>query len=732
MNSSFAAPIVAGGQPSVPSLSVTGVPATSAAASSALRTNSNPSQLGTYPAAIMSRQPQLTPTVSPEFLQRVEETKAKGLRIELDGIPNENAKSRVETQIKITLRLTTADGERATCWSHLALPELLVSREKFRHRLNKPTPGATPGQGGAGGQPMSHGDNPMPLSPQHVVHLDAKIICSSDPTRNVETCYGCIKREYKRSLRRKDTRLRSAAPSTCTTPAQSRPGSPTLDAAGGVNRAMTGIMDADWDEARIEMEKKRIVIFNCNDLLDFSKGEVVLPTRITCYCRHHGEKVGFYVCLGMRDYLGNELASYMSPPIMITDDHKSTKFKTDRTKSRTRPEYDRNLGDGNAAYANHALSGFASPLHGSSLHLVDGGGGGGGPSSSSLLSAHHRAAAAGRQAFSARNSPTLRPYAHHTLLDTYSHFASLAGTPSLENTPLGSPMLSAAHISGFDSPFNLPQAAVLGGNYHQHQQPVSATAAFFNTMSGAAYPSVTAAVAAASAAGVSGAAGAVSAQQQMDTSSAANSAYGSPVGMRLQPHHAHSALPISPVYANMQQHQQQHPHSSLGGSALGLQQTTTSAAGLMDPSMFSSDAASGISTSAVAAAAAAGFGPHIGAGAEDPTKQQQQQPFAQPMQVSQLMPSQGPVAGGTTILISGRGFHPNIAVFFGEMQASRVQVLSSSNITCVLPPFRPPEPVSVKITDLVTMSVAEAAGTFTYLEDTDQAMLELSLQAMGL
>ncbi|KAJ2758702.1 SPT3 Dosage dependent suppressor of Ty-induced promoter mutations-like protein [Coemansia sp. BCRC 34490] len=30
------------------------------------------------------------------------------------------------------------------------------------------------------------------------------------------------------------------------------------------------------------------------------------------------------------------------------------------------------------------------------------------------------------------------------------------------------------------------------------------------------------------------------------------------------------------------------------------------------------------------------------------------------------------------------------------------------------------------------MSVAEAAGTFTYLEDTDQAMLELSLQAMGL
>ncbi|KAJ2547388.1 SPT3 Dosage dependent suppressor of Ty-induced promoter mutations-like protein, partial [Coemansia sp. RSA 1933] len=696
-STTYAAPVMAGAHPSIPALSVTGVPATAAIS----RTGNNTGYLAAHQAAIISRQPQLSPNVSPEFTRRVEETKAKGLRIELDGIPNENAKSRVETQIKITLRLTTTEGERATCWSHLALPEHLVSREKFRHRLHKQsqTGGGGPGATGHGG------DGAMPLSAQHVVHMEAKIICSSDPTRNVETCYGCIKREYKRSLRRKDARLRSTAASTCTTPGQSRPGSPTLDAAG-VNRAMTGMIDADWDEARMELEKKRIIIFNCNDLLDFSKGEVVLPTRITCYCRHHSEKVGFYVCLTLRDHTGAELAAYISPPIMITDDHKSTKFKTDRSKSRTKPEYERHQGEGNAAYANHALAGgFTSPLHGGPLHMAD-------PSNASLFhgrAAAVAAAAGGRQAFSARNSPTMRPYNHHAFLDTYSHFASLAGTPSLENTPLGSPMLSAAHISGFDSPFHLPQAAAMGTNYNSQTTgpPPPHTAAFFNSIGGgaSAYPSAT----------VAG----TTPAQQMGVNSAANSVYNSPVAMQMQ----QSALPISPIYANMQQSQQQ---------ALGLQHT----AGLMDPGLFGSDAVGTSATAAAAAAAAAavaaaGLMPQMHSGAEDGGSRGSSA-VGHTMQINQLMPAQGPVAGGTTVLISGRGFHPNIAVFFGESQACRVQVLSSSNITCVLPPFKSPAPVTVSISDLMTMGVCEASGVFSYTEDTDQAILGLALQVMGL
>jgi len=64
--------------------------------------------------------------------------------------------------------------------------------------------------------------------------------------------------------------------------------------------------------------------FNCPEELDFSTGSVVLPMRITCYCRHHREKVGFNVHFKMVDHKGRIVGSGSTPPIMITDDHKST------------------------------------------------------------------------------------------------------------------------------------------------------------------------------------------------------------------------------------------------------------------------------------------------------------------------------------------------------------------------------------------------------------------------
>jgi len=63
--------------------------------------------------------------------------------------------------------------------------------------------------------------------------------------------------------------------------------------------------------------------FNCPEELDFSTGSVVLPMRITCYCRHHREKVGFNAHFKMVDHKGRIVGSGSTPPIMITDDHKS-------------------------------------------------------------------------------------------------------------------------------------------------------------------------------------------------------------------------------------------------------------------------------------------------------------------------------------------------------------------------------------------------------------------------
>ncbi|KAL7623843.1 SPT3 Dosage dependent suppressor of Ty-induced promoter mutations-like protein [Parahypoxylon ruwenzoriense] len=51
--------------------------------------------------------------------------------------------------------------------------------------------------------------------------------------------------------------------------------------------------------------------------------QVDAPMRIACYCRHHGEKMGFQVIFTVKDYKDNVVAQQISSSIMITDDHKT-------------------------------------------------------------------------------------------------------------------------------------------------------------------------------------------------------------------------------------------------------------------------------------------------------------------------------------------------------------------------------------------------------------------------
>lgn len=82
--------------------------------------------------------------------------------------------------------------------------------------------------------------------------------------------------------------------------------------------------DSESNDGDGSDSSSKIIQFNCPDTLDFSGGSVVLPLRITCYCRHHREKVGFNVHFAMKDVNGRIVGKGTSPPIMITDDHKST------------------------------------------------------------------------------------------------------------------------------------------------------------------------------------------------------------------------------------------------------------------------------------------------------------------------------------------------------------------------------------------------------------------------
>ncbi|KAJ2684928.1 SPT3 Dosage dependent suppressor of Ty-induced promoter mutations-like protein, partial [Coemansia spiralis] len=107
---------------------------------------------------------------------------------------------------------------------------------------------------------------------------------------------------------------------------------------------------------------------------------------------------------------------------------------------------------------------------------------------------------------------------------------------------------------------------------------------------------------------------------------------------------------------------------------------------------------------------------------------------AEPVQVGQVIPTQGPIVGGVRVMITGRGFHPNLDVYFGDVRAGHVSVEPSS-ITCILPPTRNTGVVPIHILDRATMYEVGGGGQpplFTYIEDTDQALIDLGAQAVGL
>ncbi|PKC12447.1 hypothetical protein RhiirA5_463964, partial [Rhizophagus irregularis] len=258
------------------------------------------------------------------------------------GVPQTGAKSRVETQIKLCLQLVTDKGEKVPLWSHLRLPEYMVAKEKLKTKNARNPP-----------------DHAMNISEKGVLNLEATVVCASDIPKKVLTCLGCVQRERKRSQRKKENK-------------NAKVNSSTAPSADDTNKPM----DLD-DEKTMQLEQRKILLFNCSEIVDFSSGDTILPTRITCYCRHHNEKVGFCIYFVMKDYTNTVIANGMSPPIMITDDHKSSKTKIGVGRKRPRAEYDRPMRlhhnpnsmmrrafyntSGNSIYQNGTISGYPLP-----------------------------------------------------------------------------------------------------------------------------------------------------------------------------------------------------------------------------------------------------------------------------------------------------------------------------------------------------------------------------------
>ena len=103
------------------------------------------------------------------------------------GIPPSGAKSRVETQIKLDLQLihpTTKELVKDT-YDYIKLPSYGVSKEKFRLANLK---GRTLFE-------LTDVDGPKEVDSKKILNLEASVICTSQPTRTVFICEGCILRE---------------------------------------------------------------------------------------------------------------------------------------------------------------------------------------------------------------------------------------------------------------------------------------------------------------------------------------------------------------------------------------------------------------------------------------------------------------------------------------------------------------------------------------------------------
>ncbi|KAL7005470.1 SPT3 Dosage dependent suppressor of Ty-induced promoter mutations-like protein [Cystobasidiomycetes sp. EMM_F5] len=218
------------------------------------------------------------PAASPEAQMVLQEGQCQLVVL---GLPDEGARSRVETQVKIGLTLLrsrfipsahpaasapaahapramsfrdprgalTAEAdahfEKVGSWRYLCLPTVssVKRNAKKHHRADIPS--------------------------EQVLYADIKVVSASHPSKQISVCTNCQQREFKRLQRKTQNRNKPAD---------------EVEEAGREDEI--GMSDE-------ELAKRKIVLFNCGQYLDFNNGEAIIPTRITCYCRHHKEKYGF-------------------------------------------------------------------------------------------------------------------------------------------------------------------------------------------------------------------------------------------------------------------------------------------------------------------------------------------------------------------------------------------------------------------------------------------------------
>ncbi|KAI8376339.1 uncharacterized protein BYT42DRAFT_517234 [Radiomyces spectabilis] len=564
------------------------------------------------------------------------------------GLPPSGAKSRVETQIKICLQLAhTSSGELATNWSHLKLPEHMVAKEKLKRKNTK------------------YGTEEKPaLTDSEVLILDAAVVCDSHADNEIIMCTSCVHRERKRLKRKRDNKVARAA---------NKEGGAAKVAALFAN----DLPDLE-DEAVMAEERRKILLFNCTEYVEFNGGEATLPTRVTCYCRHHSEKVGFRIVFTLKNHHHQVIATGRSPPIMITDDHKSSKVQT-TGKKRSRAEVEGSPVEmeppvNTKRKASTMLmcnadgetdSGVSSPVASTPAT----------PTSQGEDGAHEQSPLPTKLEVTSTATTTF----DETMDPSSSQGVGLEKHPSSSKNLLSHLGQQAQDAVTFTQ--QLQQDCLFGSlnlNDLNMEQLMANASMIPTSLSPTTLPQP---------------------QRQQEQQQQQQNQQNSLATLQQQQQQILSHFNQNPMQTALYRRR-------FGGSGLGAQQSWQN-------------------------------NQNIYAKIQQQQQRQQQaaaderKPTNLP-RLHRLIPSEGPIYGGAEVTVLGSNFYEGLTCLFGENPAVPTHCWSANTLLCILPPAATAGPVVVSFKEHPLMLEGQDVVLFTYFDESDRALMELALQVVGL
>ena len=426
--------------------------------------------------------------------------------------------------------------------------------------------------------------------------------------------------------------------------------------------------------------------------MDFTSGTCSLPTRITCYCRHHKEKQGFKIVLIVKDTAGNVVGRCVSGNIMITDDHKA-QGKGDDSTGRGESKR-RSSEEGRVSGLTSRRSSMDSVDEGSGrkrkiIQEMQNPSGNSGAAAAALPPPQGAQTGGGLQAKQVKIPKNLSM----TKLNKMEPMSSTGGKQRHSPYPTPSPSTTFMRTQSMDS---VPKFFA-GGNNVTATTPSNAGRWQTPRQTSATEP---------------------------------NSRSNSPPDMFF----SSANLNVNTNFDNIFPDYQSQPQTP---AFSGIQSAPTSnAASPEDTTQFNAfrpqqrwalDTMPGINIpNEIDSPQPLSLFPASAGNAQatiTPT-------------ITKMVPTEGPTTGGIEVTILGQGFTSGITAQFGEVAAIPTECYSPSTLVCLLPPSPTPGPVLVTLKDAFGRPLGESLRIeqqqlFTYVNTTDRALMELALQIMG-